>query len=353
MTAGVGKVLLRGSYVAAGAGIVYLLFRDVDVDAVMHAVTGIGYSFPGILTIYFIGCILDVLAWKRLMPLSGTTIPFARLLAVHIAGESFYRFIPGGAVVGDSVKTILLQKQFHIDSSQAVASVVLRKIFMGIAQVFYIGIAVVIGIVLHRAGTPAVLEITGGILAVALFIVFFSMAAWIRKGTLCMSLFALLMKIPSTTVRQTLSMKRHVFTETDMLLHDILRRRRADVTAATIFFFGNWLTELLETVLILVVLGAAIPVTGAMLFEPVISLVRSIAFIFPGGLGIMDAGYVSALQMYGIQQAAVIAAAFIVVKRSKELFWILIGLSLTVILGRSAMAAPISYMHRETATETI
>jgi uncharacterized membrane protein YbhN (UPF0104 family) len=120
-----------------------------------------------------------------------------------------------------------------------------------------------------------------------------------------------------------------------------------------VFFFGNWLTELFETILILDLLGAAIPITGAMLFEPVISLVRSIAFIFPGGLGIMDAGYMSALQMYGIPNAAVIAAAFIVVKRSKELFWIVIGISLALILGRYATEAPITYLHRDTAVETL
>jgi glycosyltransferase 2 family protein len=346
------QFLLRGFYVAAGAAIVVLLFKDVDVDAVTRAVTGIGYSFIGVVTIYLIGCVFDVAGWRRLMPSSCRSISFFRLLAVHIAGESYYRFIPGGAVIGDSVKVILSRSIFHIDSSQAVSSLVLRKIFMGIAQVFYIGLAVFLGIFLHGTATAGSLQLAGGILASALFAMFFSMALWIRKGTLCVSVFALLMKVPSDTFRQKLSAQKPVFIETDVLLRDVLQNRRSDVLTAVVFFLGNWLTELIETLVILALLGAAVPITGAMLFEPVISLVRSIAFIFPGGLGIMDAGYVSALRMYGIQNAAVVAAAFIVIKRSKELVWIIIGISLTMILGRNGTPWPTKFILPQTAAET-
>jgi len=326
-------------FIIAGLALLALVFRDVDVDAVVHAVSGIGYAFPGIAAVYLLGCIFDVLGWRRLMPSSGRGIPFYRLLAVHIAGESFYRFIPAGAVIGDSVKVLLSRKLFRIDSSQAVSSLLLRKLFMGTAQVFYIGTAVVLGILMHGVANAGSLELTGGVLAVALFALFAAMAFWMMKGTLCMSVFTLLMRLPSKRVREALRAHRHMFIETDALLHDVLRSRRGDVLASMGFFFCNWMTELLETFLILLALGAAIPVTGTMLFEPVISLVRSIAFIFPGGLGVMDAGYASALQMYNVPNAAILAAAFIVVKRSKEIVWIIVGIALAMILGDTPEAA--------------
>ena len=50
---------------------------------------------------------------------------------------------------------------------------------------------------------------------------------------------------------------------------------------------------------------------------------RNAAFFVPAGLGIQDAGYLAFLSAFGA--AAPLAAAFIVVKRTKELIWIAIG----------------------------
>ncbi len=333
MQTNVKKWLLRGGFVAGGITVMILLFNDVDVGAVTRSVAGIGWSFIGILAVYFIGCVFDVLAWRRLMPAPFSTISFFRLLAIHIAGESFYRFIPAGVVIGDSMKIYLLRKHFPMGYSQAVSSLVLRKLFMGIAQVLYIGWAVVLGIVLHASGNMGPMEYTGEILAVLLFVLFASMGYWIVKGTLCSSLYSMLIRLPSKKLRALIETEKHVFIATDVLLRDALQNRRSDVLAATLLFVCNWMTELTETIVILFSLSAAVSATGVMLFEPVISLVRSIAFIFPGGLGIMDAGYVSALRLFGLGNAGVIAAAFIVIKRSKELFWIIVGLALAMVLG--------------------
>ncbi len=331
------KIFTRGLYAAGGIAVMILVFGDVDVEAVTRAVRGIGWSFIGILAVYFIGCVFDVLAWQRLLPAPDRTIPFFRLLAIHIAGESFYRFIPAGAVVGDGMKIFLSRRHFHMEYSHAVSGLVLRKLFMGIAQVVYIGGAVVLGIFLRGSGTLGPLEYTGEILAAGLFVLFALMGYGMMKGTLCVSLYSLLIKLPSKKLRYLIQADEQVFIETDVLLRGALHNRRSDVLAATVLFFLNWMTELTETIMILFSLGAAVSVTGVMLFEPVISLVRSIAFIFPGGLGVMDAGYVSALRVFGLSNAAVIAGAFIVVKRSKEIFWIVIGIVLAMFLGGAAI----------------
>ena len=49
----------------------------------------------------------------------------------------------------------------------------------------------------------------------------------------------------------------------------------------------------------------------------------------------MDSGYVSAFGSAGIANVVTAGAAFIIIKRSKELFWIVIGLLLMWLQGRS------------------
>jgi hypothetical protein len=53
--------------------------------------------------------------------------------------------------------------------------------------------------------------------------------------------------------------------------------------------------------------------------------VRGLAFFVPAGLGIQDIGYLAFLRGFGVPHAVTVGAAFVFVKRSKEIFWILIG----------------------------
>jgi len=60
-------------------------------------------------------------------------------------------------------------------------------------------------------------------------------------------------------------------------------------------------------------------------FEPVVSFARSAAFFIPAGLGVQDAGYMAFLQHAGIPDAVNRAAAFVLLKRFKEIIWIAVG----------------------------
>jgi len=112
-----------------------------------------------------------------------------------------------------------------------------------------------------------------------------------------------------------------------------LSQHKKNLVIASILFFIGWMTELLETYLILYGLGAQLSFLTVAFFEPIVSLLRSIAFIIPAGLGVMDAGYISSFKTFGIENAVTFAAAFILVKRAKEIFWSVIGIVLTIILG--------------------
>jgi len=57
----------------------------------------------------------------------------------------------------------------------------------------------------------------------------------------------------------------------------------------------------------------------------VVTLLRSIAFMVPAGLGVQDAGYVAFLAAFGVPEAATVGVAFVLIKRAKELFWIAMG----------------------------
>ena len=139
------QIVFRAVSVAAGGAILILVFRDVDFSAMYSRIVNVGYYFIPIYAVYGIGCLLDTAAWKIILTTPYKTISFSKLFQIHVAGESMYRFIPVGVVVGEAAKIFLLTKQSRFESPEAVSSLVIRKLLMGLSQGMYIGLGVLLG----------------------------------------------------------------------------------------------------------------------------------------------------------------------------------------------------------------
>ena len=77
--------------------------------------------------------------------------------------------------------------------------------------------------------------------------------------------------------------------------------------------------------MLLQLVGVRLPFATVFAFEASVSLLRSLACFAPGGLGVQDLGYVAALGALGVPDALTAGAAFVVMKRAKELFWAAVG----------------------------
>jgi hypothetical protein len=86
-----------------------------------------------------------------------------------------------------------------------------------------------------------------------------------------------------------------------------------------------WIFEAFETFLILTLLGAGLRFSEVMPIESSLATIRVFAFFVPAGLGIQDVGYVLFLKALGVHDATSVGASFVLLKRAKETFWILVG----------------------------
>ena len=71
-----------------------------------------------------------------------------------------------------------------------------------------------------------------------------------------------------------------------------------------------------------------------MVIETTLILVRALAVPVPAGLGVQDLGYVLSLKALGVPAVTTVGAALVLLKRGKDIFWILRGFVLLG-LGRS------------------
>ena len=316
--------MFRAASVAAGMALLILVFRHVDFPEMYLRLGDVGFYFIPIFAVYGIGCLFDTAAWRLILTEPGKTISFFKLYQIHLAGESMYRFIPAGVVVGEASKVYLLTKQSPYNGSEVVSSLVIRKLLMGLSQGLYIGVGVLAGVLLAQKFGQ--LELLLSAVSLGVIVVFVSLWIKLSRGELFGWLFRLLLRMPVLGARVVNN--RLFFERTDSELKKFLAQKKRQSALAFALFFCGWMMEAVETYLIIIVLGMKILPYQIMIFEPVVSLVRSLAFFVPAGLGVMDSGYASAFGSAGIVNVATASAAFIIIKRSKELLWILIGLFL-------------------------
>ena len=327
----------RTAILAAGVSLLLFVFRDVDILETGRRIARLWPFLPLILSFYLLGSLCDTAAWSILLQDAHATVSFRRLLLVHLAGESFYRFLPAGVVIGESVKVALLSGGGHLPVPRILSSLIARKILMGIAQAVYIGISASLGILLFSSDQPVWIHRTGGIVSMVLLTVFIIAGAVVRRGDAGIALMGWLSRFPVRPVRFAVLRHRSSFAEMDRHLSGALSGDRRRLWRSTGLFFLGWWTELLESWVILallVPLSATLPV---LVFEPVVSLLRSVAFVMPGGLGVMDLGYASSLGAIPSATAASLIATFIILKRIKELFWVIVGVSITAIVGSGSV----------------
>ena len=327
------RFIIRTAPLLTGALLLLFVFRNFDLNETAARISDIAAVAPLLLSFYFIGSLCDTVAWRSILHGPARSIPFFRLLMIHIAGESFYRFLPAGVIVGESVKVVLVKRYSSLGTPEIVSSLLLRKLFMGIAQSLYIGLAVLAGIILFGSSMSGMMTAVGIALSVTLLLLFGIMGYFLSMGRLGSVLFGLLQRIPVPALEHFLDTQKDSFLETDRMIKGSIAHRKKEGFIACLFFFFGWVTEMLETWAILFAVQAPVAFGFIMVLEPIVSMVRSIAFIVPAGIGVMDAGYSTAFQGIDVAASGTFIAAFIIIKRLKELFWVIVGVILAAAQG--------------------
>ena len=102
----------------------------------------------------------------------------------------------------------------------------------------------------------------------------------------------------------------------DRSLRSIRRRPRA-LLASAAWHLGAWLSQVVETWLVLRLLGRPIGWAAALAMESLAASARGAAFVIPGGIGVQEGALVAVGAAFGVPAPAALALA--VVKRAREL----------------------------------
>jgi uncharacterized protein (TIRG00374 family) len=313
----------------AALGLLWLVFRHADVGRIRALLT----AAPWLLAtpiFYFFVLACDALGWQRVVMNEGKSVSWRGLLTVRTASEALGLSLPSGGVLAEGMAVYLLRTHCGIPGGLAVASLAARRFFIFLSFGVTLAASAVVGHALLTDISPRVLGRPGlgWVVPVAALVVLgaaFGLRAGLLGGELVGKVFRALHKVPIDRLRAFLEKRAESFSEVDRQVEAALTGPRGGPVLTTIIYCGIWLSESCETWFILSLLGAGLSFVTVFSFESGLTLLRGLAFFTPSGLGVQDLGYLALLKGFNVPQATNVAAAFVLVKRSKEIFWIIIG----------------------------
>jgi hypothetical protein len=331
------RTVLGAAVALAACALLARSFAGVDFRATLRAVLRIGPFAPVVLAPWLAGVACDAAGMRILLTSMGRNVGIFRLLPIRIATEALHVTAPAGFLVADSVTASLLAARCGVPIAEGAVLAVARKWLVMRAHAAYIMTGAVVGAGLLTAVSERYLgggwlPWAIGTLALAPLLLSLGLGTGFRGRDTLARLQSALGKVPWRALAARAARWRESASNGDATLSRIGAARNSTWIAAGAFLVC-WILEALDTAVILRLLGASLDLTFAMAAEVGISMLRSIGNVLPAGLGVQDAGYATLLPAMGMAPDA--AAAFVLVKRGKELVWIGVGYALLAALRRA------------------
>jgi hypothetical protein len=324
-----GRAARRAAGWLAAAGLLAFLFRRADLGRIRALLA----AAPWLLAtpVFYFGVVCcDALGWRRLIMTQGRRPSWLRLLEARVAAEGLGLSLPSGGVLAEGVAVVLARKLCGVPTGLAVASLAARRFFIFFSFGLALAASAVAGHSLLSEISPQVIG-RGGlgwvVPAAAAFVLAaaFGLRAALLGGGLAGRSLSGLRALPIAGLRRWLARRADSFSAVDRQVEEALAGRPGEAALTTLCFLGIWLCEVCETFFILSLLDAGLGFRAVFSFEGVLTLARGLAFFTPSGLGVQDLGYFAFLKGLGVEQAINVWGAFVLVKRGKETFWIIIG----------------------------
>jgi uncharacterized protein (TIRG00374 family) len=313
----------------------------------------LGWGLPLLLVPSVAVTLIEAVAWWLSFASFGSRPRFPSLLRVRLAVEAVMLGIPSGAVISESLQPYLLKRHCGVPFETAVVASVGRKFLVVVAHGIVLAVfSLMSWRVLSRASRETIgrgglpwLLLGAGVFLIATFGVGIAAGA---RSQMAERLRRLLGRFCGGSVGDWVERNALRFQRTDEHFLRFFAHERAGLVVPMLLYILGWIVRAFETVVYLNLLGATMSLTTATVVEGALILVRSLAVPVPAGLGVQDVGYVLTFHALGIADATTVGTAFVLLKRTRDLFWILLGFALLA-FGERRRAAPGTPPERPTA----
>ena len=310
---------LKGALLTLGLALLAIILWRAGPGAVLEALRPAGWGVLVLIPAYLPVWVLDTLGWRFAFPAESRRVPLLRLLRIRLTGDAFNVLTPTLDLGGEAVKAMLLTRE-GIPTAQALASVIVAKTTLAVAEVLFLlvglGIAVQIFALPEPLRRGAGLTLLLGGLGVGAFLLLQ------RRG-----LFGWVAGLLGR-----LGLARRFWREqapTVAALDEVLRAYYARPGRGALsvgFHLMGWLAGTAEVALILWFLDLPVTTATAVALEAGHQLARAASFFIPAKLGTQEGGSVILFSALGFPAAVGVAVSLL--RRVREMAWVALGLLL-------------------------
>ena len=273
--------------------------------------------------------IVEAYGWKVTLGPSAKDIPFWRVLAIRTAGEVVNMTTPAAYVGGEPLKAYLLKKH-HVPIEEGLASVIIAKTTMTIAEVLFILLGIALAFWTVGADGSSGQTVVAALLSVGLLLFGTAAFVFVQRRGLFTWLLELLRKIGLKIAY--LEAREEKLRSLDRTILEFYRHKRPVFYSSTGLFFLGWMAEALEVYVIIYYLGGPAMALSAISIGALSVFIKGGTFFIPGSLGAQDGGNVLLLTAFGYSD--VTGITFALLRRFRELVWIGVGMVALAVVGR-------------------
>jgi uncharacterized protein (TIRG00374 family) len=276
--------------------------------------------------------VIEAYGWKVTLGPSAKNIPFWRVLAIRTAGEVVNMTTPTAYVGGEPLKAYLLKKH-HVPMVEGLASVIIAKTTMTIAEVLFILLGIALGVCLLGGNDSSGQTVAAALVSVILLAFGTAAFVFVQRQGLFTWLLGFLRKVRLKI--GYLEAREDQLRSLDRTILEFYRHNRPAFYSSTGLFFLGWMAEALEVYVIIYFLGGPAMALSAISIGALSVFIKGGTFFIPGSLGAQDGGNMLLLSAFGYSD--VTGITFALLRRFRELVWIGLGLlCLTLVGGRTA-----------------
>ena len=278
-----------------------------------RAFINLGWLAPVALLPFGLVYLLDTLGWRFAFGKEGALgVGFGTLLRIRWAGESINTVLPSAYIGGEAAKVQLLHKR-GVPRMKSASSVVAGKTAQVVAQVFFIAVGSIAGAANLPPESPAH---SGMFIITALAAAIVALLFWLQRRGMFRTLAAVLPLRALTNRAERLR-------QLDERIFEFYRKDRPHFVLSTAAYFGGWMADTLEILLVSHLLGMPIDFSQALAVEAFISVAKALGIFVPGALGVQESGIVFLSYLFGLPPA--LGISYAIIRRGREVVYAAIG----------------------------
>ncbi len=329
-------------FVLSGVALLGLLLHRTDLSPILHEVAAVGVlDMALVLALYVIAFWTDVVSWQVTLGQADMGWGWARrLYLVRMIGEAYNNITPMASMGGEPVKAWLLKHRYGVPYRDSGASLVLAKTTSMFGLVIFVAIGFAL-ILSHGALASSQKWMAGiGLVGLTVWIVVFFLMQHLKLSTLTAS------RLGRSRFGARLARLLEAMHDVDVMFARFYVEHRHRLYVSTIFAVLNWLLGVVEIHLILSFMQIDVSWTDAWIIESMVQLVRTATFFIPAGIGTQEGTLL--LTCAALTGSGSIGLSVALIRRSRELAWILVSLGLASLFAVSPRVTAVSSPDAET-----